>query len=43
MDNFSLLERDVKGENKFINLEDEKEFWSCKNSIGELIVNVRFI
>ena len=39
-DNFSLLERDVKGENKFINLEDEKEFWSSqKNSIGELIVN----
>tara|TARA_Y100000591_G_scaffold258264_1_gene230428 strand:+ start:2002 stop:3087 length:1086 start_codon:yes stop_codon:yes gene_type:complete len=39
-DNFSILERDIKGQNKLINLENKKEFWSAqKNSSGELIVN----
>ena len=39
-DNFSLLERSVKGQNTLVNLDNETEFWSSqKNSTGELIVN----
>ena len=39
-DKFSYLEREIKGQNKLINLEDKGQFWSSqKNSTGELIVN----